>query len=258
MRFVVLGGGCYGTFYTRQLLRAADAGAIPIPPPDIVVVDHNHAPQVEREGLVDARVHVVRSDWDAFFDAHLGTLAPDADDQLVPPPFTPHLALAWLLRALKQDRPELDWRIEPFSILPVTPFARQAENGTLAASHADWICPIHCIEPDVCPKTRGPRSWDMAETAHELAASLTARGQDVHQVHLLQCLHFTHGVGTYPLADLLRARRQAAQLQSRRNGPVRVLVGTVSRCHGAMHLLTGGYGTDTVSPQSTHSRGTTS
>jgi hypothetical protein len=256
MRFVVLGGGCYGTFYTRQLIRAADAGAIPRP--DIVVVDHNEAPQILREGLTDTRVRVVRADWDSFFDAHLETLPADTDDQLVPPPFTPHLALAWLLRASRLDRPELDWRVEPFGLLPATPFARQAENGTLAASHADWICPIHCIEPDVCPKTRGPRSWDMAETARDLAARLSANGQEVDQVHLLQCLHFTHGVGTYPLADLLRARRELGQLRSRADGPVRALVGTVSRCHGAMHLLAGGYGTDTVSPQSTHSRGTTS
>jgi hypothetical protein len=256
VRFVVLGGGCYGTFYTRQLMRAADAGAIA--PPEIIVVDHNDRPQVVREGITDDRVRLLRADWDDWFDHHLAELPADSDDQLVPPPFTPHLALSWLLRALQRDRPGLVWAIEPFSLLPVLPFARQADNGTLAASHADWICPVHCIEPDVCPKTRGPRDWDMADTARDLAARLTANGQDVQQVRLLQCLHFTHGVGTYPLAELISARHEIGGLAGRQHSLVRVLVGTVSRCHGAMHLLTGAHGTDTVSPHSTHSRGTTS
>lgn len=255
MRFVVLGGGCYGTFYTRQLLRAADAAAIPRP--EIIVVDHNERPQLTREDVRDERVQLVRAQWDDWFDAELARLPADTDDQLVPPPFTPHLALAWLLRALKQDRAALVWQTEPFRALPPTPFARQADNGTLVASHADWICPVHCIEPDVCPATRGPRNWDMADTARDLARRLTEQGQTVHQVHLLQCLHFTHGVGTYPLAHLLRARAEIGQLEAAPGRPVRVLVGTVSRCHGAMHLLTGGHGTDTVSPLDTLSGGTT-
>lgn len=245
MRFIVLGGGCYGTFYSRQLIRAAEADAIP--QPEIVVVDHNERPRAMDEIGGDPRVRFERSDWAAFFDRHLETLDDDAGDQIVPPPFTPHLALSWLLSTLQKLRPGITWKIEPFSLLPVTPFAHQADNGTLTASHADWICPVHCIEPSICPKTRGPRDWDMAETARRLADRLTAGGQAVHQVHLLQCLHFTHGVGTYPAASLLAARRRLLAAAPDAGMPVRALVGTVSRCHGAMHLLKGYLGTDTVS-----------
>lgn len=256
MRFIILGGGCYGTFYTRQLLRAADAGAIP--QPDVVVVDHNVAPAAIADYGADARVRHARAEWEDFFADYLAALPAAADDQIVPPPFTPHLALSWLLRTLETDSPAMTWEIEPFRVLPATPWANQSAEGTLTASHADWICPVHCIEPDICPKTRGPRDWDMADTARTLAQALKDHGQTVDQIHLLQCLHFTHGVGAYPAAALLSARRQLQAASVGRERPIRALVGTVSRCHGAMHLLKGHAGTDTVSPHGTTSRGTLS
>lgn len=251
MRFVVIGGGCYGTFYARQLIRAAESGAIPRP--EIIVVDHGAAPQVAKE-LKDERVQHLRAEWQDFFDDYLPTVPTDSTDQIVPPPFTPHLALAWLQRALARDGAHIHWRIEPFMALPGTPFVNHNENGTMTASHADWICPIHCIEPETCPKTRGPRDWDMADTARALAAPLARAGQPVDQIHLLQCLHFTHGVGTYPAAVLSRAFEEMSRLRPTPQSPVRALVGTVSRCHGAMHLLKGEVGTDTVSPPGTFTR----
>jgi len=242
MRFHIMGGGCYGTFYARQLLRAADAGAIASP--EIIVVDHNQDAQISRE-INDARVTVQRVEWAEFFDDYFSTLAADAEDHIVPPPFTPHIALGWLLSALGRQGPRR-WRLEPFRSLPPTPFVHQAPEGPLNASHADWLCPVHCIEPQTCPHTRGPRDWDMADTARAFASSLNAAGQAVSQVHLFQCLHLTHGVGTYPAASVVKAfadlsRAEGAQI-------VRALVGTVSRCHGTMHLLVGTTGTDTVSP----------
>ena len=252
MRFIVLGGGCYGTFYTQQLIRAAEAGAIP--QPEIVVVDHNERPRAMSEIGPDARVCFARADWADFFDTHLTRLPDDADDQIVPPPFTPHLALSWLLNTLRSRRSHITWEIEPFSVMPATPYVRQAENGTLTASHADWICPVHCVEPSICPKTRGPRHWDMAITARELADQLTEHGQPVNQVHLLQCLHFTYGVGTYAASMLLKARNELMEARPDPGRPIRAIVGTVSRCHGAMHLLKGHLGTDTVSPQDIYSR----
>lgn len=246
MRFVVLGGGCYGTFYTRQLIRAAEVAAIP--QPEIVVVDHSAQPRATAYAG-DQRVRIVQMEWDAFFDEYLAGLGETTDDQIVPPPFTPHLALSWLINMLKREKAGMRWAIEPFRVLPDTPFVHHTEIGTLTASHADWICPVHCIEPDQCPKTRGPRHWDMADTARALAVRLGEAGHPVAQVHLLQCLHFTHGVGTYPVAMLVRAFNQISAAQLPSDGPLRVLVGTVSRCHGAMHLLKGEGGTDTVSRQ---------
>jgi hypothetical protein len=143
------------------------------------------------------------------------------------------------------------WLVEPFSALPITPFAQQSGNGTLNASHADWLCPVHCIEPEVCPHTRGKRDWDMADTVKAFARSISPQKGPVEQVHLFQCLHFTHGVGTYPAASVQAAFEQLAVASESAAPQLYAIVGTVSRCHGTMHLLKAWRGTDTVSPAST-------
>ena len=240
-RFVIFGGGCYGSFYARQLIRAADAG---IDVGEIIVVDHNEDPPAK--SLSSPLLRFVAADWDSFCDSYFGALDEDNPDQIVPPPFTPHLALRWLLRRLPDDRPDLKWGLEPLRRMPGTPYQHQSEGGPLTLSHADWICPVHCVEPATCPVTRGHRYWDLANTVRLWAGALEGGGQEVAQVHLFQCLHYTHGVGTYPAAQVAAARRAMAAVRSEPGTPARFLVGTVSRCHGAIHLLTAVAGTDTV------------
>lgn len=236
MRFIIFGGGCYGTFYTRQLLRAADKKEISTP--EIIVVDHNQSPKAS-EHSHDSRVTITRLDWDDFMDEYMRGVDVACDDQFVPPPFTPHLALAWLLRSLGSD-----WSIKPFHELPVLPFVNHSAEGTLTTSHADWMCPTHCIEPETCPHTKGRRSWDMANDAMKLGVRL-----NVDQTHLFQCLHMTHGVGTFPVSKVKQAYEELAGPDLRTSRPPQsALVATLSRCHGAMHLLKRQGGTDTVSP----------
>jgi hypothetical protein len=242
MRFVIFGGGCYGSFYARQLLRAAEAGR---PISEVVVVDRNEDPPA-RSVASSSLVRFVRQDWDEFCDQYFGSLPLDSSDQIVPPPFTPHLPLRWLLRRLPGDRPDLSWSLEPLRRMPGTPFQHQSDHGPLTVSHADWICPVHCVEPQICPVTRGPRYWDMARTVETWAVALGDAGQKIAQIHLFQCLHFSHGVGTYGAAAVARARRELSRIQAGAE-PARSLVGTVSRCHGAINLIKAEAGTDTVS-----------
>lgn len=244
MRFVIFGGGCYGSFYARQLLRAHDASATQVT--EIVIVDHNEVPPAQQQ-LASPLLKFVNQEWDAFCDEYFDALSTESSDQIVPPPFTPHLALAWLLRRLPLDRPERHWSLEPIKRMPGTPFQNQSPGGPATLSHADWICPVHCIEPDSCPKTRGPRYWDMANTVEHWTHALDEAGQGVMQTHLFQCLHYTHGVGTYPAAKVVYARRAIAVASAEPVKTARFLVGTISRCHGAIHLLKADLGTDTVS-----------
>jgi len=262
MRFFIMGGGCYGTFYARQLLRARAAGALRVD--EIGVVDSAPAP---RACALLSRTEPLRhyqESWDDFLDRSLAAPAAFASgdaaaaappssagdarlstsaDILVTPPFTPHLAVAWLLRTLPRRAPGLDWRLERFGRLPATPFRHQAEGGPLLLSHADWVCPVNCIEPERCPKIRAPRDWDMERTARDLAGSLTEGGQPVDVVELFLCQHLAYGVGGYPLARLPLAA-QAILDAAQRDGAVRALVGTVSHCHGALNLLHGSTGMD--------------
>ena len=52
---------------------------------------------------------------------------------------------------------------------------------------------------------------------------------------VFQCLHRTHGVGMIDAAAIATADEQIAEWGARE--PVRVLVGTVSHCHGALGIL---------------------
>jgi hypothetical protein len=247
VRFVIFGGGCYGSFYARQLLRAHDASATAVS--EILVVDHNENPPAR--DLQSPLLRFAKQDWDHFCDVYFDNLPADATDQIVPPPFTPHLALGWLLRRLQVDRPELSWSLEPVQRLPGTPFQRETVGGPVTLSHAEWMCPVHCIEPETCPKTHGPRYWDMATTVKAWRHALDDVGQKVSQIHLFQCLHYTHGVGTYPAAKVVQARAAIAAASSSA-APLRFLVGTVSRCHGAVNLLRAELGTDTVLGTGSH------
>ena len=244
MRFIVLGGGCYGSFYLRQLLRARQAEALAVD--EILVVDRNEVSRAARDNEADDIVRFVQADWAEFFDRHLNALTNATTDSFVPSPFNPHLGLGWLMRCVEREFPSLTLQLEPFSLLPDTPYREQREHGTMVASHADWICPVHCIEPEICPHTRGPRFWDMDATGRNLGHQLESAGQAVQSVHLFHCHHVSYGVGAYPAAELLEARDDIfAALRSGENQ--RFLIGTISRCHGAFHLLAAERGIDTVS-----------
>ena len=243
MNFVIFGGGCYGSFYARQLLRAAQAGK---PITAITIIDHNAHPPA-RNVSDSPLLNFVQQDWDAFCDVFFGNLSPDSTDQIVPPPFTPHLPLRWLLRRLEGGRPDMRWSLEPIGRMPGTPFQHQSPNGPLTLSHADWTCPVHCVEPALCPMTHGPRYWDVARTVDAWSHALAEAGQKIAQIHLFQCLHYSHGVGTYPAAKVAEAHRDLAAADPTPGEPLRFLVGTVSHCHGAIHLLKAEAGTDTVS-----------
>jgi hypothetical protein len=244
-RFVILGGGCYGTFYARQLLRAQNAGALTCA--EIIIVDHNAQPAAAREPEIARSVRFERCSWDDFFDSFLEHPTTSSSDQFVPSPFNPHLGLGWLMRSLRRDNPAASLSLERFTRLPDTPFQEQRDHGTLVASHADWICPVHCIEPDICPKTRDTRYWDMDRTGRELADRLTTAGMPIDQVHLFHCHHMSYGVGAYPASELAHAFRNLHAALQTPGIVVRALVGTISRCHGAFHILAADTGMDTVS-----------
>ena len=93
-RVVIVGGGCYGSYYVRQLLRAIEAGAVEAR--ELLVVDKDPQCAVAREhGSTTPLVRLDRRDWRSFFDDYLSRAAGEpssaADDAIVPSPLMPHL-----------------------------------------------------------------------------------------------------------------------------------------------------------------------
>ena len=91
---VVIGGGCYGTFYAGQLAKARARGKAEYR--RVLVVDHDRACRAARELTAVPQLEIVVTEWSDFFDEFLTPArrtAPGAPaDYLVPPP--PESALA--------------------------------------------------------------------------------------------------------------------------------------------------------------------
>jgi hypothetical protein len=228
----IVGGGCYGTFYARQLIRAAERGKARFR--RLLIVDRDPACRFVHEVGAAPDRELVVAEWGEFFDRWLDR-ADGAGDTVVPSPLMPHLMYEWLVRRARGRWPGR--LIEPRALTaPIgTPYDARDPAGTRYVSFADWLCPTHCIEPSVCPVIRGPRTWEMGDTMAELAARLDLDTPTAGPA-LFVCRHRVYGVGMFDAAEVLAGDRLVAEAGSRA-GEVDVLVGTVSACHGAVSLL---------------------
>ena len=211
---VVIGGGEVGERYVRQLLRALAARRLEAD--RIVVVDRD--PRCAARAHRDARLRFDVADWSEWLDANLEGCGPGA--HVVPYHWAPHLFLDWLRRQLARagasERKGGAWPLRG------TPYEGTTGAGDRALSYATWPCPPMCIEPALCPHTRGPRDWS-------LAADLEApRGDERFDGHVVfRCLHWSrhrHHAGR----EILGARgtagralgRDDARISSRRRATV--------------------------------------
>ena len=233
-RIVVIGGGCYGSWYARQLTRAIGRGALVVR--EIVVVDRDPACTVARrqaDGAYDgAPLRVEVATWDDYLAQWLA-LGPGAlrHDAMVPSPLMPHLCLDWLVARSRSRWPGRPVSVQPLRRPPATPWERAAPDGRHYVSFATWTCPVNCIEPATCPATRDARTWSMPVAIRRHAADDPAfRGAAI-----FHCEHRTWGVGMIDVAPIAEADLAIAAWGA--EGPFRVLVGTVSHCHGALGVL---------------------
>jgi hypothetical protein len=232
-----VGGGCYGTFYARQLARAKARGVLGYR--RVLVVDRDPACQVTRELPPSPDRELVVQDWDAFFDAYLSSPHPrvhaSPPSYIVPSPLMPHLMFDWLKRLAGRTWPDRDVAQRPLTDPVGTPYDTLAPDGTRYVSWADWLCPTHCIEPATCPVIRAPRMWEMSETAHAVVERLSQTGE-VFGPALFVTRHLTDGVGAFAVHDAVAAAGLLAETGAS-GRPSALLVGTVSACHGALGLL---------------------
>jgi len=234
---IIIGGGCYGAFYAGQLQRAKARDRVTYR--RLLVVDRNSRCQVARETKHDATLELVTQEWGEFFDTHLAAVTPpetnEPADAIVPSPLMPHLMYEWLVRRARLRWPARLIETRPVTIAPGTPYDMSAPDGTRYVSFADWICPTHCIEPAICPAIRAPRTWEMADAMQHLARKLD-RLHPTRGPVLFVCEHRVYGVGMFDLSAVLDGDALVTSAGSDQ-APVDVLVGTVSRCHGAVNLL---------------------
>ena len=236
---VVVGGGCYGSYYVRQLGRAAAAGAVTWS--ELVVIDRDAGCQVSRLPPADRppRLRLEVAAWDDFLSAYLADASArpteTATDAIVPSPLMPHLMAEWLVRRARTRWPARDVRVEPLGAAPAVPWQMVGGDGTHYVSFAEWICPINCIEPARCPATRGERTWSLPPTLAGYAADERAAGRPLEGPFVFQCSHRAHGVGMIDVRNVVAADASIARAGAL--GATSVLVGTVSHCHGALQRI---------------------
>ncbi len=233
---VIVGGGCYGSWYLQQLLRARSAEAVTWR--HLLIVDRNADCPARSKLQPGAGIELVTAEWGAFFAGYLSrweeqeSLAPDS---IVPSPLMPHLMYEWL-----RDRAIERWPHRTVQTLPLegraeTPWESSAPDGTRYVSFAEWICPINCIEPARCPHTRGPRDWTMPAAAAAYLDRRREAGQNILGPLIFHCTHRAYGVGMIDTSAVIEADRTVRDAAAK--APATFLVGTVSHCHGALNLL---------------------
>jgi len=240
---VVVGGGCYGSYYVRQLGRAVKADALGYD--RLLVVDRDVHCRVaaEREDRSRERFEgapdpeVVVSDWSAFFARYFDEASRDGAtaDAIVPSPLMPHLMYQWILARARKRWPNRLVETRPLDCPPPMPWQYPAADGTHYVSYATWTCPINCVEPAICPHTRGPRSWSMPPGIRDYVRSERERGRELVGPAIFHCTHRAYGVGMFDTADVLEADRLVTEAGT--EGAAEVLIGTVSHCHGALNVL---------------------
>jgi len=232
---VVVGGGCYGSYYVRQLRRAKAAGAVQWR--RLVVVDRDPACAVSRDA---EDVTLVALDWTLFFNEYLAAAAARGDeavrdDAIVPSPLMPHLMSHWLVARARARWPGRGVRVAPLEGAVDVPWQRTGNDGTHYVSFATWECPINCVEPARCPHTRGPRAWSLPPTVRAFVETERLRGRKLDGPAVFHCAHRAYGVGMFDVADVVRADTLVAQAADGR--AAEILVGTVSHCHGALAVV---------------------
>jgi hypothetical protein len=240
---VVVGGGCYGSYYVRQLRRASRAGAVRWS--RVLVIDRNPDCALVKNDEVRANesppdgVEVVVQEWRTFFKRYLDDAAAHRQqsmhDAIVPSPLMPHLMFEWILGRASERWPAREVATRPLETSPNVPWQRAMPNGPHYVSFAEWICPINCIEPSTCPHTRSARTWSLPNTARDYVVSERERGGALAGPVIFHCTHRAYGVGMFDTREVL-AGDDLIRAVAEENA-AEVLVGTMSHCHGAFERL---------------------
>ncbi len=233
--YIVIGGGCYGLVHTNALLRGRRKGYVDF---DTITVVDRHATtcRVRRELGDESALRLVEADWFDYMKAELDGMG--ENDEVVPAPIAPHLAFEWVMWSVAQVLGEQRISIEPFDYKLGLPYEVQGKEGTGFISWADFVCVPNCRAPSICPAILKPRFWEMSDTVNEFAARQAAAGQPFAAVEIFKCHFCAPGVEAIPVSRYQQARDNilaAANANGEHDG--RVLIATVSACHGAVNLL---------------------
>ncbi len=200
----ILGGGRFGRLALKHTARH-------LPRAEITVIDKSE--KLEKFPGVEA----VRGDGVSWLVQHLSR---DSDVDLIIPAIPVHVVAGWL-KLVAGRQYKVSSATVPESYVAELPNVMAGGDSTVYVSHADFLCPDNCGEPEkFCTVTGKPRSEDMFRLL-ERAGALVIRS---HQLY--------PGVGGIYPKDLWALYDRIAGLPAEP-----ILVATACRCHGVVDGL---------------------
>lgn len=209
----VLGAGRFGELAVKRLTRR-------MPEADFTVIDVRPEKLDRLKGdYGSSRMAVIEGDG-------LDWLSRDEipEDLWVVPAVPKHVAFLWLLNRLG--------RVGHVTTLPVptevdaqVPNPYRVPEGTVYASHATFLCPDSCSEPeDICTYTKRPRATNLFEIISQVQVP-------DYRPLVVRSSQLAPGVGGYPMERLQRTLEQI------RAHAGRFIVATSCRCHSVINAM---------------------
>ena len=206
----VLGCGKFGRRAVDLLQKAA-------PGSTLIAVDR--LPAVDLTGNIE----IIRADAVEWLTEHF---TPDAEVDKIIPAIPLHLASEWLQNKLSGEQRIVRTLEIPDNLLPCLPHPIRLSHSRVAVSHADFLCPENCSEPEeICTYSRRQRPQSLY---HLLETVDFATFRPL----IVRSRQFAPGVGGFFPADLWNLLEQARLLPE-----TPLLIGTACRCHGVVDGL---------------------
>lgn len=208
-RFWIIGAGRFGQIAVKRISRH-------IPGATITVVD-------KKPFISDnAGITTINADGIEWLKAMLDQ---DAAVDMIVPAIPVHVAAEWLKLNLLNVYDIRAVSIPDFWLTQM-PNAFRGKLGQAFVSHADFICPDNCPEPEkICTHTGKPRPLDLFCLLGNLDF------EDVLPI-VLRSHQLLPGVGGIHLADFLTARDTACK-----NSQRPLMIATACRCHGVVDFM---------------------
>jgi len=188
-----------------------------------VILDRNPNCQATHERLSKDPLAFIFGEWEDILLTSFSNNEIKKNDLIIPSPFQGLLIFNWL----KKEANLVDRVMLPVKLPEIgggLPYEKLGtDNLTRYSSYADWICPPFCIEPKICPATKGLKSWDMRDLISNYALE-----KNIMRSFFFVCLHWLYGVGGVPADSFFKARNFV-----REGPPGDFLISSMSTCHGA-------------------------
>lgn len=208
--FWVLGGGQFGRRAVELLQKAA-------PTSNIVVVD--------RVPIRDLpfKIEIVCADGIEWLTEHF---TPNACVNKIIPALPLHVAADWLKKKLTEEHRFVRASELPDELLHLFPHPIRLSASRIVMSHADFLCPPNCSEPDaLCTYTQKPRPLELYHLLERIEF-----GNVVPLI--LRSRQFASGVGGFFPKDLWNLLERARLLPD-----TPLVIGTACKCHGVVDGL---------------------